>query len=417
MKSYIPLIQREWRLLLFGFVMMFFSGPGQTYFISLFSGEIRQELSLSHGQFGVIYSAATLASAFILLWSGTILDRVDLRKFSLGVIIALALACILMSVSKNVVMLFLAILALRHLGQGLTSMSGSFAMMRYIPANKSKANSIARMGFSASEAFIPSIIIMLLVSFSWRQSWLIISAFLVTCVPLLILFTLKDYPSKHKQHLINLSKNDEQTHQQKGNPTRPKRQWTRKEVIRDPLFYPFILGLVSQSMLLTGIFFHQIHLVDEKGWSLSFWGSLFILFSIVTIITNLMVGSLSDKVGSVKLAPFTSLAAAFGLLALSISDSQLIAVIFMFFMAISSGAQAALAAPFLADRYGNKYFGSIKSLGTFSMVFMSALSPVFMGWLIDKGISMNTIAFGFSIYAFIVVALAYLAYRLSLKEA
>lgn len=413
MKSYIPLIKQDWRLLMFGFVMMFFSSPGQTYFISLFGGEIRHDLSLSHGEFGGIYSAATLISALLLLWSGTLLDRIDLRKFSLGVIVALALACLLMSVSQNIFMLFLAILALRQLGQGLMSMSSSSTMMRYIPANKSKATSLASMGYSAAEAIFPSVVILLLMSFTWRQSWLIIAITLVVCVPLLMIFTLHEYPEKHKKYLADLS----HMHQQQTTEySKTKRQWTRQEVIRDPLFYLFIPGLVSQSMLYTGFMFHQIHLITEKGWPLPFWGSLFILFSVTSIIMGLSIGALSDKVGAVKLAPFTGLAGAIALMVLSSSDSQIVAIIFMLLMAVSSGAQAALAAPFLAERYGNKHFGSIKSLGIFTMVLMSAISPVLIGWLIDRGVSIDSLALSFSIYAFVVFGLAYLAYRLSLRS-
>ena len=42
----------EWRFLLFGMAMAFCSSLGQTYFISLFSAEIRSELALSHAAFG-----------------------------------------------------------------------------------------------------------------------------------------------------------------------------------------------------------------------------------------------------------------------------------------------------------------------------------------------------------------------------
>jgi MFS family permease len=119
MKSFLPLIQSEWRLLLFGFAMAFASSLGQTYFIGLFSGEIRLDLGLSHGAFGGIYSAATLTSAVLLLWTGSLIDRVDLLRYTYAVTVGLALACVLMAGSNSIVMLFLAVLALRHLGQGL----------------------------------------------------------------------------------------------------------------------------------------------------------------------------------------------------------------------------------------------------------------------------------------------------------
>ena len=413
MNAYLKLIKSDWRLLLFGFVMMFFSSPGQTFFISLFGGEIRQDIGLSHGEFGGIYSAATLGSALLLLWTGTFLDKLDLRRFVIIVIIGLASACVLMSFSTNIVMLFLAILALRQLGQGLMSMSSSSTMMRYIPNNKSKANSLASMGYATAEALFPSIIILMLLTFSWRQSWLIIAVVLISCVPLLMLYTLRDYQSIHQRYLSNLEIEDNDNTIEYS---KTKRQWTRAEVIRDPLFYLFVPGIVSQSMLYTGFMFHQIHLIEAKAWSLPFWGSLFILFSMTSIVMSLLIGALSDKIGAVKLAPFTGVAGAIALWVLSSSNSQVIAVIFMLLMAVSTGAQAALSAPFLAERYGNKYFGSIKSLGTFMMVFMSALSPVLIGWLIDLGVDINNIARGFSIYAFVIFGLAYLAYRMSLKE-
>ena len=46
-----------------GVLLIFSSSIGQTFFISLFSGEIRNEFNLSHGIFGTFYSVATLTSA------------------------------------------------------------------------------------------------------------------------------------------------------------------------------------------------------------------------------------------------------------------------------------------------------------------------------------------------------------------
>ena len=50
-------LRREWRFLLFGSLVVFWSNPGQTYLISLFSAQFRDEFALSHGDFGAIYTA------------------------------------------------------------------------------------------------------------------------------------------------------------------------------------------------------------------------------------------------------------------------------------------------------------------------------------------------------------------------
>ena len=47
---------RDIKLILSGFLLALFSSFGQTFFIALFSAEIRAEFGLSHGAFGSIYS-------------------------------------------------------------------------------------------------------------------------------------------------------------------------------------------------------------------------------------------------------------------------------------------------------------------------------------------------------------------------
>ena len=296
------------------------------------------------------------------------------------------------------------------------SMTASTAMMRYLPASKGKANSISNMGYSAAEATVPTLIIVLLTVLHWRQVWLLLSGFMVLIVPALILVLLRNHASRHNQYLGNLDAANTQPDQ--INLSKPKaRQWTRNDVIRDPLFYLFVPGLVSQSLLYTGFMFHQIHLVEEKGWSLLVWGSLYFLFSITTIVTSLSVGALVDKVGAVRLAPFVTVPMAIGLLVLSSSNSNIVAGVFMFLMGVSTGCQAAITAPFYAERYGLLHFASIKSLGTFVMVVMTAISPLILGLFIDRGFSMDSLALGGAAYACVAISIAYIGYNLSLVEA
>jgi hypothetical protein len=58
------------RWLATGFLLAFGSSFGQTYFISLFAGEIRDAYGLTDGDWGLIYTGATLCSALLLLGKG-----------------------------------------------------------------------------------------------------------------------------------------------------------------------------------------------------------------------------------------------------------------------------------------------------------------------------------------------------------
>ena len=90
--SSLAALRSDWRLLAFGFLMAFASSAGQTYFISLFSQQFRDDFGLTHASFGLLYSAATLASGFLLVWAGGVIDRIDLRVFAAVVLFVVAAA-------------------------------------------------------------------------------------------------------------------------------------------------------------------------------------------------------------------------------------------------------------------------------------------------------------------------------------
>jgi MFS family permease len=388
--------------------MAFGSSLGQTYFIGLFSGEIRMDMGLSHGAFGGIYSAATLSSAVLLLWTGSLIDRVDLRRFTYAVTVGLALACALMAGSNSVAMLFLAVLALRHFGQGLMSMVGATTMVRYLDRHRGKANALGGIGYSVSEAVLPTLVIATLSLMSWRTSWLFWGALLLLCVPPLTSILLRGHGQRHDDYLSDLANPSGQaaggTH----------KQWTRPEVIRDTSFYLFLPALLAQPLLFTGFMFHQVHLVEAKGWDLTAWGSLYIAYALVSTVCKLVAGLLVDRFGAIQLVPFICLPFGLGLAALAMSDSFLIGGFFMCLMGVSVGIYSTLSSPFFAEMYGTLHLGSIKSLTTSAMVFATAIAPVAMGWLIDDGVSMEAMALGGAAYTLLASGSALMGVRLRL---
>ena len=85
--------------------MAFWSSLGQTFFISLFSDDIRAALSLTHGDFGAYYAIATTASAVSLLWLGKLADSMQLEKLALLVLVGLCSAAIFFSQINSIIML------------------------------------------------------------------------------------------------------------------------------------------------------------------------------------------------------------------------------------------------------------------------------------------------------------------------
>ena len=101
------------------FILTFCSAFGQTFFISLYSGEIRAAFELTHGQWGLIYSCATLSSALLILFVGGYADRSSAKSISTLVILGLMVFIFLMANNTSTWGLVLIILGLRFFGQGM----------------------------------------------------------------------------------------------------------------------------------------------------------------------------------------------------------------------------------------------------------------------------------------------------------
>ncbi len=298
----LKLIRSEWQLLLFGFLMTFWSSPGQTCFISLFSGEIRAELNLSDGEFGGIYSLATLLSAAVMIWSGTLLDRIDLKKFSIIIISGLSIGCLTMSVSAGMISLFIGLFFMRQFGQGLMFITSTTAVVRYLDASKGKSTALAGMGYAVSEAIMPSLVVALLLWLGWRSSWQVISLVLLMFMVPATLLLLRHHRQRHTQYLRQII--FEKNHSESGDK---RKQWTRAEVIRDQHFYLFAPGLMAQPLMFTGFIFHQVHLVESRGWSLVTWASLFLMYALISVATKIVTGFWAERFGFIRLVPFVSL--------------------------------------------------------------------------------------------------------------
>ena len=402
----LKLIRGEWQLLLFGFLMTFWSSPGQTFLISLYSGEIRAELQLSDGEFAAVYSLATLVSAIAMVWSGALVDRVDLKKLSIIIVLGLAMGCGMISISSGVISLFVSLFLLRQLGQGLMFIVSSTAMVRYLDADKGKSNALAGMGYAVAEAIMPGMLVASMLWLGWRYSWQVTAVLLLIFMIPAILYLLRGHRQRHRDYLRQLSDDAD-------NPTRQfrRRQWTRAEVIRDKWFYLFAPGLMSQPLMFTGFIFHQVHLVESKGWPLLGWAALFTLYALVSVATKLVSGIAVDRYGAIRMVPLVALPMGIGLVILALGNSLFWGGVFLVLTGITVGFQSTVTAPFWSEMYGNQHLGAIKSLGASAMVFCTALSPILFGWQIDIGTSMETLAMISAIYILLTSAMAFYAWK------
>jgi len=377
------------KIIIFGFIFTFFSSFGQSFFLGLFNAPIRNELDITHGQFGSIYAVATIFSSLLFIWVGKKIDDFRLLNYSFFVIILLFLSTLFFSFINNVYFLAVGIFLMRFSGQGLMSHTSSTAISRYFEKSRGKALSAIWFGLSTAEFILPVLIIYFLTIYSWRSVWQGISIIVILILPLIINFTIKKINFESREDILE---------------TKLKvkiKSWKRKEVLKDYRFYIISSNMLAMPWIFTGMAVYQSFISDSKLWEAYTIPKAFMVYSIASIITLFSSGFLVDKFTSRKLIPIMNIPLLLSMFVLFFSNQEVSAYLFLGLIGISNGFGNILGSSTWAEIYGVKYIGSIKALTTAFMVFSTALGTAVFGVLIDKGFTIENIAFicGFYIIA------------------
>ena len=382
------------KVIIFGFIFTFFSSFGQSFFLGLFNAPIRNELGISHGQFGNIYAIATIFSSLLLIWVGKKIDEYQIIYYSFFVIILLFLSSLFFSFINSIYFFAVGIFLMRFSGQGLMSHTSTTTISRFFEKSRGKALSTIWFGLSSAEFVLPVLITYLFMIYSWRTVWQGIALIIIIFLPLIILNTIRT---------INLESRE--IEKDKDIKNIKIKSWRRGEVIKDYRFYIVSLNMLAMPWIATGVFVYQSFISESKMWGLYTIPKAFMVYSITSIVTLFFSGYLVDKFTSRKLIPLINLPLLLSMFVLFTNKHEISAYVFLGLVGISNGLANVLGSSTWAEIYGVKFIGSIKALTTAFMVFSTAFGTAVFGLLIDNGFSIEDIALVSGIYILISLVL------------
>ncbi len=389
-------IRSNLRFLLAGTLLMFTSSYGQTFFFSTFAAEIMAAFSLTDGEWGLVYTLATAASAITMFWAGALADRFAVRALSWVVLPGLALGCFAMALNPWVAGLVGCVFLLRLLGQGMTYQLAAVAMARWFVARRGLALSISSLGFAVATSALPVLCAVLLEVMNWRAIWALAGAVTILTFPVLL-------------YLLA----GERTPQSFGGKSESTgmhaRHWTRREMLNSSLFLMLIPLLLGPPAWGTALFFQQVHIASVKGFSLVAYLSLIPILTVVAVTITLISGAMIDRFGTRRLMQVFLIPYALGFIVLAAAETLFMAGVAFAIFGVGMGLQSTVITAFWAEYYGTRHIGAIKATSTSIMVFGSAIGPGVTGLLIDAGFDFPDQMLAISVYFGIAIAATWIA--------
>lgn len=363
-----------------GIALSYLSSFGQNFFIAVFGGEIRQGFGLSNGQFGLLYTGVTLASAAALVWVGRFADRLAVSQAVAVTLGLLGGAALLLATTDQLVFLALALFMLRLFGQGMSMQLSATAVARWFgKGSRGKALGAAGIGNPIGEATLPLLAVMGMAAFGWRNVWLA-AAVLLLLVALPALFWLVRRVERASPVVTEGGA--------AGDDGRVS--WSVSQVLRHPAFYLLLPGLLAPITVNVAVFFHQVALTEAKGWDPAWFVASYPVSAGATVAATLAAGWMIDRFGATRMLPFALFPMLAAVLLLASGSAPWVIPAYLALAGVAMGTVMPLQAAVLAEVFGVGHFGAIRAVLVACNVFLGAVGPGIAGVLSDAGVSFDT---------------------------
>lgn len=293
-------------ILVVGTIGIYFSIPGQTIGVSVFTDPVKDALGLSRNQFSNAYMIGTICSSLVIGRAGIWFDKYGARYVAFFAAITLAVALMLCSWSVQMsefvktmlnvdtwlipfVIMATLFFVLRFSGQGVLTMASRNVIMIWFDKNRGKVNAISSVAISFGFSSSPLWVNALIEGYSWQVTWQILAVALV----IFSLFILQFYKNKPEEHgLLPDGEILEEEEESVKIPT--AKQYTAKEAQQTRAFWMYGLILAFNSFFITGLTFHVVSVFASEGFSKDDAISIFLPASVVAVTISLIFNFLSD---------------------------------------------------------------------------------------------------------------------------
>ncbi|MCW4012495.1 MAG: MFS transporter [Candidatus Bathyarchaeota archaeon] len=394
-----------WIIVIVAGLAAYFSGPGQTYTVSVYIDSYINEFGWSRTTVSSMYSMGTFAAGMLMGIIGKLLDKYGHRKIASIIAVGTGIAFFFMSMVSSVPMLLIGFFLIRLLSQGSMGLISGTMVPQWFIKRKGRAMSIVSVFGALSMASYPAINIWLIQRFGWQNGWRTwtIVAWLVV-VPLFYFFI------RNRPEDVGLYPDNEKPVEDNGEVVIIEEEaWTLQEALRTRSFWLVNYVTVIPSAIITGCVFHQISILGQSGLSPETAALISTVTSLINLPIALLAGGLADKYPLRYLMAINQGLLLAMVAALYYADSLTLVLVYGAFMGIMMGMQAIVRGVVWPEYFGRKHLSTIRGVNMMAGVIGSALGPLPYGYAYDLFGGYSEVLLASMIFPLLGIFLGYLA--------
>lgn len=359
----------------------FFSGPGQTYSVSMFINHYIHDLHLDRAVVSTIYSVATVCAGLLLYFMGRFIDRFGQRAMAVVIGTLLGLTCLFSSFVTGPIMLFISFLFLRLFGQGSMTLLPKTTVPQWFVLHRGRALSFMALGGFLSSALFPPLNAWMIGQWGWPVAWRVWGGLLIIVFVPLAGFFIRNRPEDVGLQPDNASPQKLAQAKKEKKDGRPIEEvsWTLKEAMRTRAFWMMLYCVALPAMINTAITFHMISIFGEDHLNTATGAIILSLMAIVGFPVTMVAGFIMERIPVNKVLAISFCGQIIFLFLLHQVSGFALAIVFGLVWGFIGGIERISLNIVWPNYFGRKHLGSINGIAMMTMVISSAAGPFIFG--------------------------------------
>ncbi len=367
-----------WRIVALAGFALGATAPGQTIGISVFVDHLIIDLDITRSTLSTAYLVGTLGGAVALPVVGRALDRWGIRLVMTLVAAAFGVALLGASAVVGPVSLMLAFVALRMLGQGSLTLTATTAVAFWFERRRGTAVGISTAAGQGLMSLAPVVLAATIAAIGWRSAWMAAGAVMLVVLVPSVGVLMRDRPA-------DLGQAPDGDHRDRGAATGSSPGWglSRGEALRTGAFWTVTATVATSAMIGTGVTFHQISLLGDRGFTATEAAAVFVPLTVAGIAATFALGWLADRVRARTVLVIAMLALSGGMVVVQHVTPGPGVLVYAALLGTSAGAVRTIEGAVIPALFGTRHLGAIRGAVMTIMVAATAFGPLALSLGLD----------------------------------